>query len=427
MTRVEGGETSEAVYLRLERKEGSVYAYESDDGVNFALIVTVSLTLGFHYDSGLIAFGSNTTSANYSMVNVQPSNIAPEANINLSAYAGIAPLKIQAESLGSHGPNVVFKWDFGDGNTVEGESLQYTFLEPGSFEVRLTVEENGQSVTAKESVTVLSPQPPNAEDGGLKNITIYEWYVIKSLEEKGITELLKFIDASTVNRVEAVSKAKNKVVYRKTNPDYKRDTSLPRSSNIFEVVDLNTGESKVVTPSIAIDFQFTTYAGLSPDGSLLVFENKRDVYLLDTKTFETWKVVDLDEEKLYFPSNLTFSPDNSQLAFVALHEGCAHGCFENKIGDFYLINVGVERKNVPMDDPSIVVTSVDSEMGFGNDLDFKWDGDRLIWTPTKNEGISNLSAIHSNVQQPVDKPVDKYEDIRKDIPNLIYLKRAEVN
>ena len=74
--RVERGNTNDtAKYLRFERKEDSVYAYESDDGVNFALVTMISLLLPSSYDTGLHLTGQlPNTMASFSEVVLQVDN-----------------------------------------------------------------------------------------------------------------------------------------------------------------------------------------------------------------------------------------------------------------------------------------------------------------------------------------------------------------
>ena len=77
----EGGDTVQTIahrnvttpgWLRLERKEGSVLVYESDDGVNFTLITTITLALANPFNLGL-ASSSNVGGCNdrFSAVQLQ--------------------------------------------------------------------------------------------------------------------------------------------------------------------------------------------------------------------------------------------------------------------------------------------------------------------------------------------------------------------
>ncbi len=56
---VSGSQTTAPTWLKLERKEGSVLAYESDDGINFSLITTITLALSNPFNLGLATAATN--------------------------------------------------------------------------------------------------------------------------------------------------------------------------------------------------------------------------------------------------------------------------------------------------------------------------------------------------------------------------------
>ena len=89
-----------------------------------------------------------------------PANEAPDVNftfqtdnLNVIFDAGL--------SEDSDGSIEVYSWDFGDGETGEGESVSHTYGEAGTYNVTLTVtDDGGKSSTVQKSVQVASADTP---------------------------------------------------------------------------------------------------------------------------------------------------------------------------------------------------------------------------------------------------------------------------
>ena len=185
--RVEGGETNGAVYLRLERKEGSVYAYESDDGVRWTLITAVSVVMGSPLNLGLNAETQNQpvqVAMNEVLIQEQTSQEL-EAAFTMSATSDEAPLTINFDASASTGRgDLTYEWRFGDGGKAEGAQVTHTFEKLGEFGVILTVRDGEQQDTDTQIVTVngdgfpIVVQVPftvneNELKGGEKVVSIY--------------------------------------------------------------------------------------------------------------------------------------------------------------------------------------------------------------------------------------------------------------
>jgi len=56
---ISGSQTTAPTWLKLERKEGSVYVYESDDGITYTLITTLAFTLSNPFNLGLATAATN--------------------------------------------------------------------------------------------------------------------------------------------------------------------------------------------------------------------------------------------------------------------------------------------------------------------------------------------------------------------------------
>ncbi len=89
----------------------------------------------------------------------------PVAVIQADPSAGTPPLTVQFDGSGSFavsGDIVRWDWDFGDGNTAEGETTQHTFLNPGEYMSMLTVED-GTGQTAADSLMIIVAAGPLAQ------------------------------------------------------------------------------------------------------------------------------------------------------------------------------------------------------------------------------------------------------------------------
>ena len=85
------------------------------------------------------------------------SNIPPVAILEASIVSGDAPLLIDfdgSSSTDADGDALTYLWDFGNGDTTEEALTTYDFVQPGSYEVTLTVHDGRASATAATTITV---------------------------------------------------------------------------------------------------------------------------------------------------------------------------------------------------------------------------------------------------------------------------------
>lgn len=91
-------------------------------------------------------------------------NHFPVAVITATPVSGEAPLEVTfdaSESYDLDSDAITYKWNFGDGEVAQGETIQHGFGTAGSYTVKLQVTDSkGKSVTATEAITV--SQPPDA-------------------------------------------------------------------------------------------------------------------------------------------------------------------------------------------------------------------------------------------------------------------------
>ncbi len=67
--------------------------------------------------------------------------IPPTADFSVSTTGGCAPLQVNFQESATAGdyPIVTYRWDFGDGNSAEGQDVSHTYQNPGDYYVSLRV------------------------------------------------------------------------------------------------------------------------------------------------------------------------------------------------------------------------------------------------------------------------------------------------
>jgi large repetitive protein len=87
----------------------------------------------------------------------------PRADFTATPTFDYPPLEVTfnaSASTSPNGPIVDYTWDFGDGTTAGGVSVNHTYTEKGVYEVTLTVEdEAGQTAERTKTVEALNRAP----------------------------------------------------------------------------------------------------------------------------------------------------------------------------------------------------------------------------------------------------------------------------
>ncbi|MBA7540586.1 hypothetical protein ES705_32885 [subsurface metagenome] len=89
-------------------------------------------------------------------------NQAPIASFTADFRIGVVPLEIYFDASNSYDPDgniVSYVWDFKDGNTGSGETLNHTFSSIGSYKVELTVTDD-KGATASATRTIIAKKSP---------------------------------------------------------------------------------------------------------------------------------------------------------------------------------------------------------------------------------------------------------------------------
>ena len=92
---------------------------------------------------------------------VQIKNRPPNAMFSTLKTVGVAPLQIDFDASASSDTDGTinhYNWDFGNGDTSQGEQLSYTFTRPGTYSVKLTTVDNlGGTATQAKTISVIAP------------------------------------------------------------------------------------------------------------------------------------------------------------------------------------------------------------------------------------------------------------------------------
>lgn len=131
-------------------------SYWNGSGTNYEMVVHDYERAGSFLAQVTATWSSGSLEANATIV-VEPSNLA--VAINASPSTGTVPLTVEFEARpsGGSGTYVSFLWSFGDGSVGSGPSVRYTFLQPGTFEVRVNVSDSGhRNATASATVVASS-------------------------------------------------------------------------------------------------------------------------------------------------------------------------------------------------------------------------------------------------------------------------------
>ena len=87
-------------------------------------------------------------------------NQSPTASFTANPTSGVAPLGVTFNALNSSdsdGTIISYAWDFKDGSTGSGQTINHTFSSAGSYSVKLTVTDNkGASGSTTKTITVTS-------------------------------------------------------------------------------------------------------------------------------------------------------------------------------------------------------------------------------------------------------------------------------
>ncbi len=101
-------------------------------------------------------------------------NEPPVASFTFTAKGGgslLAPVTVQFDASDPDGDIKTYAWDFGDGNTGEGQQVEHTYTDAGEYKVKLTVTDNkGATNTTTKTVEIGSNSAPVAKNKELSTV-----------------------------------------------------------------------------------------------------------------------------------------------------------------------------------------------------------------------------------------------------------------
>lgn len=203
--------------------------------------------------------GSHESSYN---IQVSVNTILPELVVNSSEKSGCAPFIVNFHN-NSKGANL-FKYDFGDGGSKitrsAPETVQYTFKNPGVYNVVLTASNGCSDTTTTETITVLEQPIINFsadKTTGCPGIEVK----FNNLTTGALSYLWDFGDGKTSTEFEPTH------TYSGSNPFYTVTLTATNSLNCPNTLVQNDF-IKIITPPIA---QFSVDPGLEINIPLYTF------------------------------------------------------------------------------------------------------------------------------------------------------------
>ena len=148
--------------------DGNIVSYEWEFGegsMRNGKVATFTYTIPGTYPVSLTVTDDNG-GQDVSIINIRvsPANSPgqpPVASFTATPTTGMAPLPVSFDASGSSDPDgtiVRYAWDFGDGNSGNGVTLNHTYTAPGIYTATLVVTDNdGATHALSEDITVITP------------------------------------------------------------------------------------------------------------------------------------------------------------------------------------------------------------------------------------------------------------------------------
>jgi len=175
--------------------DGDTISYDFDFGDGFSVtgsaspLVSHTYTVGGNYVARVTATDTNgaSSSATQPIQVLDPSGSAPVAVATNTPTSGVAPLVVSFSAAGSSDPDndiASYSWNFGDGNTGSGVTVNHTYANAGTFVATLTVTDaGGRSSTATVSTTT-TPLTCSVTSGQFTNNGLVNRVVVASSNRK---------------------------------------------------------------------------------------------------------------------------------------------------------------------------------------------------------------------------------------------------
>ncbi len=128
-------------------------------------VVTPKITytqIGSYLVTLTVSDGENISAEVSKTITVTDSNIAPVANFTATPTTGIAPVTISFDATTSsdeNGDSLTYTWDFGDGTSGAGVTIDHEYVNIGEYITTLTVSDGSKTGTKTTTINVTDGSP----------------------------------------------------------------------------------------------------------------------------------------------------------------------------------------------------------------------------------------------------------------------------
>ena len=147
---------------------------------------TITPDEGFEIKDIIVNGDSLSIVENYTFENVQQDhtlevvfgeiidNVPPVARAASDIYQSFAPLTVNFNANDSSDDQAIvsYVWDFGDGNTTDGDKAVHIYTEPGVYTARLTVTDE-QGATDTDDIQITVKEPPIVNPSGEDALRVF--------------------------------------------------------------------------------------------------------------------------------------------------------------------------------------------------------------------------------------------------------------